>query len=67
MVTTGPIPAGYHAVTPWIIVRGAAQFLDYLKVAFGAEELARVDVADGAIGHAEARIGDAVVDVSPRC
>lgn len=24
MVTTGPVPADYHAVTPWIIARGAA-------------------------------------------
>jgi uncharacterized glyoxalase superfamily protein PhnB len=56
-----PIPTGYHTVTPWIIVRGAAQLLDYLKAAFGAEEIARVYNSDGSIGHAEARVGDTVV------
>jgi PhnB protein len=56
-----PIPEGYYTVTPWIVVRGAAQLLDYMKEAFGAEEIARIYVEDGAIGHAEVRIGDSVV------
>lgn len=57
-----PIPAGYHTVTPWIIVKGAAQLTDFLKEAFGAEEIGgRVYNDDGTIGHAEVRIGDAVV------
>jgi PhnB protein len=55
------IPDGYTAVTPWIIVKGAARFLDFIKEVFGAEELARVYNQDGSIGHAEARIGDAIV------
>jgi uncharacterized glyoxalase superfamily protein PhnB len=59
--TVRPIPEGYHMVTPWIIVRGAAQFLDYLKEAFGAEEIARVYNEDDTIGHAEVRLGDSVV------
>lgn len=45
-----PIPEGYSTVTPWIIVKGAAQLIDYLKVAFDAEELARVPNEDGTIG-----------------
>jgi uncharacterized glyoxalase superfamily protein PhnB len=32
-----------------------------VREAFGAEELARVHVEDGSIGHAEVRIGDSVV------
>ena len=59
--TIQAIPEGYHSVTPWIIVRGAAKLIDYLKAAFGAEELARVPNADGTLGHAEVRIGDSVV------
>lgn len=54
------IPDGYHAVTPFVIVRGAARFLRFMKDAFGAEEIARVG-EEGAIGHAETRIGDSVV------
>jgi PhnB protein len=52
---------GYTAVTPWIISHDTDGLLDFLTQAFGAEELTRVPNADGSIGHAEARIGDAVV------
>jgi PhnB protein len=55
------IPQGYGTVTPWIIVHGCAEFLDYLKRAFGAEEIARLPDEQGKIGHAEARIGDSIV------
>jgi len=53
-----PIPEGYHSVTPYLIVRGAAQALDFYKKAFGAKELFRFPMPDGQIGHAEIRIGD---------
>jgi len=55
------IPDGYTTVTPWIIGRDTAGLLDFLATAFDAEELARVHNEDGGIGHAETRIGDAVV------
>jgi len=54
------IPDGYHVVTPFVIVKGAAQFIDFMREAFKAVEIARVG-EDGAIGHAEVRIGDSVV------
>jgi PhnB protein len=57
---TSHIPEGYHVVTPFVIVRGAAGFIDYMTRAFDAVELGRVG-EDGAIGHAEVRIGDSVV------
>ena len=56
-----PIPEGYTTVTPWIISRDTAKVIDYLREAFGAIELGRVIDARGVIGHAEVRIGDAVV------
>src|SRR5687768_15501007 len=56
-----PVPPGYHTVTPFVIVKGAAQFIEFLKEAFGAVEMARVANESGAIGHAEVRIGDSVV------
>src|SRR5690349_10723531 len=67
MMTTNKvsaIPEGYHRVTPWIIVKGAAQFIDFLKEAFDAQEPegARVMNEDGkTIGYAEVYIGDSVV------
>jgi uncharacterized glyoxalase superfamily protein PhnB len=59
--TVQAIPTGYHMVTPWIIVKDSAKFIDFLKEAFGAEETGRVYNEDGTIGHMEARIGDSVV------
>jgi PhnB protein len=56
-----PVPEGYRAVTPWIISRDTAGLLDFVKEAFGAEEIARVPNEDGTIGHAEFRIDDSIV------
>ena len=55
------IPAGYTAVTPWIISRDTARLLDFVSQAFVAQELARMPGPDGAIVHAEFRVGGAVV------
>ena len=54
-----PIPEGYHAVTPYLIIDGAAQAIDFYKQAFGATELFRMaDPSGKRIGHAELQIGD---------
>lgn len=54
-------PAGYTAVAPWVMTEDTGALLDFITVAFGGEELARVQVEDGSIGHAEIRVGDTVV------
>jgi PhnB protein len=59
-----PIPDGYHAVTPYLSVRGAARALDFYKQAFGAAEIMRMPGPDGKLGHAEIRIGDSRVMLS---
>jgi uncharacterized glyoxalase superfamily protein PhnB len=56
-----PIPEGYHTVTPYLTIQGAAKLIDFLKRAFEAQETERITQPDGAIGHAEVRIGDSVV------
>lgn len=61
-MTVQPIPAGCHAVTPWIIGRDTAGLMGFLAAAFDAEDLGgRVVDERGRIGHAEMRIGDSVV------
>jgi PhnB protein len=55
------VPAGYHTVTPAIVVRNAPAAIDFYKTAFGAEELHRMLGPDGSIAHAEIRIGDSVI------
>jgi len=56
-----PIPDGYHAVTPYLIVAGAAAAIEFYKHVFGATEQMRMAGPAGRIGHAELRIGDSVV------
>jgi len=59
---TKPIPDGYTAVTPYLIVDGCAEALEFYKKAFGAEEVMRLPMPDGSrIAHAEIRIGGAVI------
>ncbi len=55
------IPDEYHSVQPYLIVQGAAKFIDFVKEAFAAEERMRMDGAGGSVGHAEVQIGDSVV------
>jgi PhnB protein len=56
-----PIPDGYHSVTPYIIVKGAAKAIDFYKNAFGATELMRFPGPNNTVMHAEIKIGDSVV------
>ncbi len=53
-----PIPEGYHTVTPYLIVKGAARALEFYKKAFNATELYRLEGPGGTIGHAEIQIGN---------
>ena len=55
------IPDEYHSVQPYLIVKGAAKLIDFMKETFGASEKMRMDGPDGSIGHAEVQIGDSVV------
>jgi PhnB protein len=56
-----PIPEGYGAVTPYLIIDGAARAIDFYRKAFGATERMRFDAPGGKIGHAEIEIADSVV------
>lgn len=58
---TKPIPEGYHSVTPYLIIDGAADAIAYYRKAFGATELFRMPAPGGKIGHAEIKIGDSPI------
>lgn len=52
------IPDGYHTITPYLSIRGAAQAIEFYKKAFGVTELFRMnDEKHGRIGHAELQFG----------
>jgi len=59
-----PIPPGFHTVTPYLTINGAAAAIDWYKKAFSAKELARDAIPDGKIMNARIRIGDSIVMLS---
>ena len=60
MANVKPIPDGYHSVTPYLIIKGAADAIEFYKKAFGATELFRME-HQGKVGHAEIKIGDSPI------
>ena len=59
-----PIPPGYTSVTPYLTVNDGAGALTFYQRAFGAREVMRMAAPGGKIGHAEMRIGNAIVMLS---
>lgn len=55
------IPKDYNTITPYLVIKGAAQAIEYYKKVFGATELFRMNGPDGKVGHAELKIGNSHV------
>jgi PhnB protein len=56
-----PIPDGYHTITPYIVVEGAAKFIEFLTQAFDAKVKERMVRPDGKVAHAEVILGDSIL------
>jgi len=56
-----PIPDGYAAVTPYLVIEGAGAAIEYYKKVFGATERMRMDAPGGRVGHAELVIGGSTI------
>lgn len=61
------IPQGFHAVTPYLAVKGAQEALDFYKRAFGARERLRMPGPDGKVVHAELQIADSIIMLGEEC
>ncbi len=61
MANVKPIPEGYHTVTPYLIIRGANEALDFYTKAFGAEVQSKMVDEKGRVGHAEMKIGNSMI------
>ncbi len=61
-------PAGYHSVTPYLIVDNAVKALEFYQKALNAKELFRLPITGSGkkqkIGHAEIKIGDSQLMLS---
>jgi PhnB protein len=56
--------AGYHTVTPYLVMDRCAEAIEFYKTVFGATEVFRTTSPDGEIGHAELEIGDSRIMVA---
>jgi uncharacterized glyoxalase superfamily protein PhnB len=56
-----PVPEGYHTVSPYLVVPGVAKLIEFVKQVFGATEVYLSKRPDGAVLHAEIKIGDSIV------
>lgn len=63
MENVSPIPSGFHSVTPYLIVSGAAKLIGFLKQAFDASEIDRFEM-NNAIMHAVVQINDSKIMIS---
>jgi PhnB protein len=61
------IPDGYASVTPYLIINGATQAIDFYKRVFNATERLRIPGPDGKVGHAEIEIGGSVIMLADEC
>jgi uncharacterized glyoxalase superfamily protein PhnB len=60
-MTESSPPDGYHTVTPYLVVSGVEELVEFTKRVFGAQER-RVDRRpDSSIAHAEVQVGDSVL------
>jgi PhnB protein len=57
-------PEGMHTVTPHLVCAGAAEAIEFYKMAFSAQELARLPGPDGKIVHAMIRVGDSMIMIA---
>jgi len=56
-----PIPPGFHSLTPHLVVDGAAEYIDFLKRAFNAQEMHRSPGPGGKLMHVTVKIGDSML------
>ena len=59
-----PTPAGYHTLTPALVVRDGKAAIDFYQRAFGATVRHVMDLPDGKVMHAEIQLGDSAVMLS---
>jgi PhnB protein len=57
------IPAGMRSVTPFLHPVGADGLIDFMKTAFGADEVSREASPEGMVHHAVVRIGDSLIEM----
>ena len=57
------VPEGLFSVNPYLHPRRAEPLINFLKRAFGAQEVAKYASPDGVVHHAVIQVGDSVLEM----
>ena len=63
-MSSSHIPSGLTSVTPYLIVRGASQLIDFMKQSFDAVEISRQEQPGRGVMHSQIAIDGAGIEVS---
>lgn len=58
------LPKDFHSITPFIVVKGAEKFIDFLAKSFDAKQTFMMKNENGSVSHATVKIGDSCVMIS---
>jgi PhnB protein len=58
------VPEGFSTVTPYLVVDGASDLIDFLKNGFEAQEVFRMNRDDNRVSHATVKIGNSMIMIS---
>ncbi len=56
------VPEGFRSLTQYLVINDAGKFLEFIKNAFGAREKFLMPDADNVIRHAEAWLGESIIE-----
>lgn len=62
-----PIPDGYHAVTPYLVMKNASDAIEWYRKVFHAEAHLRLDGPGNSVAHAEIKVGDSIIMLADEC
>ena len=60
-MSTKKIPEGNHAITPYLILNNASQFIEFMTEVFEAEVIYKAMHDEETILHAELKVGDSKI------
>ena len=55
---------GFSSITPYIVIKDASQFIEFLQAAFEGTERLRVPLPDGRLMHAEVAVGNGIIETA---
>ena len=61
MADVKPIPDNYPQITPYLVVDGANEAIEFYSKVLGASERMRMGGPEGKVGHAELEIGESLI------